>query len=87
MSKYGVEYSEVKISPLEISADTNEGGRPLKFSWDQFWVEIVRIANMPDGLPEGEGKLYRYVADFCATRFSDPPGETTIRDKLAMLHK
>jgi len=87
ISKYGVEYLEVKVSPLEMSSDTNEGGRPLKFSWDQFWVTIVTIANMPNGLPKGGEELYHYMADFCATRFSDPPNETTIRDKLAMLPK
>ncbi len=87
MLKYGVEYLDIKISPPEISGDTDKGSRQLKFNWDQFWVEIVRIAKMRKGLPKDSEELYRYMADFCATRFSDPPGETTIRDKLAMLHK
>jgi hypothetical protein len=87
MLKYGVEYLEVRISKLlEISAELNKESGPMEFNWDQFWVEIVRIANTRNGLPEDRGGLYRHMADFCATRFTDPPGETLIRDKLAMLH-
>jgi hypothetical protein len=87
MSKYGVEYSQMTISPPAISDDPKKGAKLPKFNWDQFWVEIVRIAKMPDGLPQGTEELYRRMGDFCATKFSDPPGETTIRDKLAMLYK
>ena len=83
MLKYGVEYSQMIVSPPEISDEAKQGNRPPKFNWDQFWVEIVRMAKMPDDSEE----LYRRMGDFCATKFSDPPGETTIRDKLAMLYK
>jgi hypothetical protein len=87
MLKYGVEYSEMKISPRETNDDPKKGERVPKFNWDRFWVEIVRIANMTDGLPEDGEELYRCMADFCTTKFGDPPSETTIRDKLAMLYR
>jgi hypothetical protein len=83
--KYGVEYLDVKVSPAARSAD--EGSRPPKFNWDQFWLELVRIANTADGLPEDRGELERRMLDFCVARFSDPPGAAVIRDKLAMLPK
>jgi hypothetical protein len=87
MQKYGVEYSQMTISPASIGDDTKKENRLPKFNWDQFWVEIVRMAKLPDGLPEDRDELYRAVGDFCATKFGDPPGESTIRDKLAMLYK
>jgi len=87
MSKYGVEYSQIKISPAEPSPDTNKENRPPKFNWDQFWLEIVRMAKTADGLPEDGGELHRHMTDFCVTGFSDPPGAAAIRDKLAMLPK
>jgi hypothetical protein len=85
MSKYGVEYLEVKISLSEISTVNNKESTLPKFDWDPFWIEIVRMANTADGLPEDREELHRYMTDFCAARFSDPPHATAIRDKLAML--
>jgi len=87
MLKYGVGYSDIRVSPPEISEDPKKEARLPKFNWDQFWVEIVKIANTSDGLPEDREELYRRVGDFCTAGFSDPPGETAIRDKLAMLQK
>jgi hypothetical protein len=87
MSKYGVEYTQIKVSPAEPSADTDKESRPPKFNWDQFWLEIVRMANTADGLPEDRAELLRHMTDFCVTGFSDPPGAAVIRDKLAMLPK
>ena len=87
ISKYGVEYLEVTVSPPEMSDNADTARVPLKFNWDQFWVEIVRMANTPEGLPEDSGELYRYMADFCAARFSNPPGEARIRDKLVMVQQ
>ena len=85
MSKYGVEYLEIKVSPAAASTDPDKESRLPKFNWDQFWIEIVRVANTAEGLPEDKGELHRHMTDFCAARFSDPPAATAVRDKLAML--
>lgn len=87
ISKYGVGYSDVRVSPAAPSADPNKENRPAKFSWDQFWVEVVTIASTTKGLPEDSGELHRRMVDFCVTKFTDPPGGAAIRDKLAMLPK
>jgi hypothetical protein len=87
MLKYGVGYSDIRVSPRAVSTDPEKESRLPKFNWDQFWVEIVRMANGPDGLPADREELYRSIGDYCAARFSDPPGENLIRSKLAMLPK
>lgn len=87
MRKYGVEYSRIKISPAAASVDANKESQPPKFNWDQFWLEVVRIANTTEGLPADRGELHRRMVDFCVTGFSDPPGAAAIRDKLALLPK
>jgi hypothetical protein len=87
MSKYGVEYSEIKVSPMAASADPDKESRLPKFNWDQFWIEIVRLANTAEGLPNDRDELHRRMTDFCAARFSDPPAAAALRDKLAMLPK
>ena len=38
--------------PERLHRKVDKGGRPDKFRWDEFWIEICRIANTPDGLPE-----------------------------------
>jgi hypothetical protein len=87
MVKYGVGYSDIRVSPRAVSKDPEGKGGLPKFSWDQFWVEIVRMAKSPGGLPKDRQELCRNMGDFCATTFSDPPGENLIRNKLAMLPK
>ena len=85
--KYGVEYSDVKISPAAPSANPSPETQPAKFTWDQFWVEVVRIANTTKGLPADRVELHRRMVDFCITKFNDPPGAAAIRDKLDLLPK
>ena len=30
----------------------NPGGAPARYDWERIWIEIVAIANTPDGLPD-----------------------------------
>lgn len=79
-------FEDIKVSEAvqtaPAAAPKNLGGRPTKFAWDDFWVEIVRIAEL-DNLPPTRAELQRHMIDFCAERFGDnAPEERTIRDKL-----
>ncbi len=63
-----------------------KGGRPEKYDWDEFWIEVARIANLPDGLPERQGKLVRDMLDWCAKTWEEIPGETTVKDRIRRLY-
>ena len=63
-----------------------KGGRPEKYDWDEFWIEVARIANLPDGLPERQGELVRHMLDWCAQTWEEIPGETTVKDRIRRLY-
>ena len=63
------------------------GGRPEKFHWDLFWIELVKVALHPDGLPERK-ELHKRMMEYCTGIWGDDaPGESTVRAKLAKLHR
>jgi hypothetical protein len=64
------------------------GGRPMKFDWDAFWIELVRIADMPDGLDqETQSSLVKKMLDWCGEHWMDSPGETTVKNRIRRLLK
>ena len=47
----------------------SKGGRPREYDWDALTIEIIRIANSPDGLPETQSELIeRLLQWWTATR-------------------
>ena len=58
-------------------------GRPGLYKWDDFQVEITRIANTPDGLPEMQADLEKEMAQWCEDTWGVQPGVSTIRGKIA----
>ena len=60
----------------------NVGGRPRKWDWPAFDRELVRLANMPDGLPERH-VLMRRMLDWCDGAWGDTPSESMVRKHIA----
>ena len=63
-------------------------GRPSK-DWDGFYREVIRIANMPDGLPDGSGgqsRLETRMLEWCERTWGKQPGLSTVRGKLGPLY-
>jgi hypothetical protein len=70
--------------PISDSPPRRVGGRPPHKAKDAFAAELVRVANGPDGLPEQQADLYRYMLDWCDAEFGDDaPSEASIRHWLA----
>jgi hypothetical protein len=64
----------------------HRGGRPSRFDWDLFWIEITRYADT-DGLPV-RAKLHRHMMNYCAERWGDDaPSDSTVRERLARLYE
>jgi hypothetical protein len=61
----------------------NRGGRPLKFDWDAFWVEVVRFVDSNGIDPEFRTECQKHMELWTARKWAEPPSENTIRDKLA----
>lgn len=63
----------------------NRGGHPGKWDWDAFYREIIRIANIPDGLPE-RPKLMKHMLDWCVREWGDEPALSGVRERVSKLY-
>jgi hypothetical protein len=59
-------------------------GRPAKFDWDSFWIEVCRFL-LDEGPPDTQAKFVKHMQDWASTRFLEEPSEPTIRRKLSRL--
>jgi hypothetical protein len=69
----------------DIQSPKNRGGRPPKFNWFDFDIEIMRLANSPDGLPSLT-ELRKYMLDW-TSKWSEPPSETSVKDRTAKIYR
>ncbi len=77
-----VPVDEQTVVPDVIHQPRPERGRPPKYLWDDFWREVVRIADL-DGLPETQAELEEVMAQWCEDNWNEQPGTSTIREKIA----
>jgi hypothetical protein len=71
---------------IQAAKQKNVGGNPGQHDWDAFWIEIVRIANTPDGLPDRPALMKR-MCKFVSEQWEKQPGDPQIRDKLSRLYQ
>jgi hypothetical protein len=70
-----------KTSEVPAKRSKDVGGRPPKWDWPAFDREMVRLANMPDGLPK-RPILMRHMLDWSAQEWGDTPSESTMRKHI-----
>ena len=82
------QYVEIQISPRHGSErvlQEQNAGKGGRYDWDDFWVEVVRIAAL-DGLPH-QDQLEQRMMDFCLKRWGNRMEvEDTICDKLKRVY-
>lgn len=81
-----VEVDSKAVQRLCAAKASGPGGRPLK-DWDTFHVEVIAIANTPDGLPDKQADLERRMLDWCQQHMADPPQETAVRDRVSAIYQ
>lgn len=65
----------------------NKGGAPGKWDWDGCMLEIVRIANGIDGLPEKQSELVDQLARWFVSQVGEHPSESQIRVRTSRVYK
>jgi hypothetical protein len=60
----------------------NLGGRPSKFDWDAFWVEVARYVGRNGIDPDCRTACQQHMEDWTATKWKEAPQKSTIRSKL-----
>ena len=65
----------------------NKGGRPAEWDWNTFTLEIIRIANSPDGLPDTRAELAKIMQDWFIDQCDDHPADTTLADRIRPIYQ
>ena len=68
-----------------IAPAKNKGGRPVEHDWDAFWIEVVRFVFNHGFEKQDRTACQKHMEDWTAEKWKNPPGESTIRGKLAKL--
>lgn len=71
--------NEVKSKPKR--------GAPELYHWEDFWIEISKRANTPDGLPEKQSELTEQMLEWCGKYWGKEPGLTSVRDRIRKLYQ
>lgn len=71
----------------QASVPSNRGGRPAQYDWDSFMMEIVRRANLPDGLPEKQADLVRDMLSWFQTAYDQEPAESAVKARISKIYK
>jgi hypothetical protein len=64
----------------------SKGGRPAKYDWNRFYLEIIRIANL-DGLPATQAKLANRMRDWFISEIDEHPADTTLEDRIRPIYQ
>ena len=72
----------VSTSTTTIGRRNGNAGRPRKWDWTGALVEVIKVANTPDGLPSGQGaqaKIERLMAEWFVKTTKSQPASSQIR--------
>ena len=65
---------------------TYRGGRPPKYDWEGFLIEITRIALIEDELPARQ-EMHRRMVEWCVINWPEQPEDSEIRKRLQRLYE
>jgi hypothetical protein len=83
-TKAALEAKLEDLAAVPTMRSSHMGGRPAKFGWDDFWIEIVRIALMEGELPERDA-LRQRMLDWIS-HWPNQPEAGEIRKRLKRLY-
>jgi hypothetical protein len=76
-----------KTSTQQETTSANRGGRPAQYDWDSFTMEIIRRANLPDGLPEKQAYLVREMLEWFQVTCGQEPAESAVKARISKIYK
>jgi hypothetical protein len=62
-------------------------GRKTKYDWTRFLIQIILIAQTPDGLPEKQAELEESMSLWCDNNWGKTPSESMIREKISPIYQ
>ena len=75
--------------PAVVDPQTTQskGGRPQEYDWDALTIEIIRIANSPDGLPESQAALVEQLLQWCENTWGKQPAESSVKARISKIFR
>ena len=64
----------------------NKGGRPREWDWDAMFIEMFRVANSPDGLPDKQADMVRHLQSWFSKAIDAEPAETEIKARVSKIY-
>ena len=64
----------------------SKGGRPREYDWDALTIEIIRIANSPDGLPETQAELIEHLLQWCENTWGKQPADSSVKSRVSTIY-
>ncbi len=66
--------------------DKSKGGRPREYDWNAFTIEIIRIAQTPDGLPETQAALIEQMLQWCRDGWEKEPAASSVKNRISIIY-
>jgi hypothetical protein len=79
--------SRLNVTLPQEPAPVNRGGRPAQYDWDSFAMEIIRQANLPDGLPEKQADLVRGMLAWFQATYDQEPAESAVKARISKIYR
>ena len=64
----------------------SKGGRPREYDWDALTIEIIRIANSPDGLPETQAEIIEQLLQWCENAWGKQPADSSVKSRISKIY-
>lgn len=72
--------------PKPLSGGARQG-RPASYDWEGFWIEVVAVANHPDGLPQTQMALVDHMEGWFEDNLGKSPARSSIEEKVSRLYR
>ena len=78
---------EIAPSPANRQRAIGRGGRPPKYDWEGFLIEVLRkvVVDYGSELPD-RLELHRYMVGWCTENWLEQPEESEIRKRVARIY-
>ena len=70
----------------DADSGKSRGGRPQEYDWDAFTIEIIRLANTPDGLPPKQADLIGQMLQWCENQWEKQPAESSVKSRISRIY-
>ncbi len=73
------------VNKHATAVSKNKGGRPAEYDWEEFYIEIIRIAD-GQGLPSKQSDLVKQISQWCSHHWGKEPADSSIKSRISRIY-